>query len=168
MNHKRALIILVASVLVFLVGAYVFGDDAADGVVAAAGFLLLAVSYATGIFALVFGILFSLFQLLTSLPVISVIYGWIIFTFSTLPYKMFNFIFRKTLARMKWYKDAESRILKNSTHMKLSSWADAFLKKLGLTSPMLLEVFPIKRCGDCNRKIPADSRYCPHCGKSQK
>jgi hypothetical protein len=165
MNHRRAAAILAGALFVFLAGAYYFGDDVSDGAVAAAGFLLVAISYAMGLFAIIFGILFSILGALTSLPVISVIYGWLIFTFSTLPYRIFTYLFSKTLARMRWYRTLESKILNSSTYQKLSTAGDRFLKKLGIASPMLLEVFPIKKCGDCNRKIPADSRYCPHCGK---
>jgi hypothetical protein len=168
MNHKRIAFVLAAAFLIFLAGAYFFGDSISGGAVAAAGFLLFALSYVTGLFAVLFSIVFSLLALLASIPVVSTVYGWLIFTFSTIPYRVFNFIFSKTLKRMKWYKNLETKTLNSGIYRRLSSAGDSFLKKLGLTSPMLLAIYPTKKCGACGKKTPADGGYCSYCGKNLK
>jgi len=144
---------------------YIFKENLMDSFVAIIGLILLVLAYLSGFFAFLFGILFSIFYFITSLPIISVIYGWIFFTLSRIHYTLFNLIFKKILGRMRWYRDLKFRIKNSSKYKSLTSSIDRFLRRVGLKSPPTMKIFQIKKCKNCDKTIPIDSKFCPYCGK---
>ncbi|OYT41741.1 MAG: hypothetical protein B6U86_01800 [Candidatus Altiarchaeales archaeon ex4484_43] len=64
-------------------------------------------------------------------------------TLSKIHYHLFNLIFRKILGRMRWYRDLKFRIITLPT----------------------MKIFQVKRCGNCDRVIPIDSKFYPYCGE---
>jgi len=109
MNSRKTLTLMCIFLALFITG-YIFMENLMDSVVAIIGLILLILGYLSGFFAFLSGILLSVFYFVTSLPIVSVIYGWIVFTLSRIHYHLFNLIFKKILGRMRWYRDLKFRI----------------------------------------------------------
>ncbi|MBN2013886.1 MAG: hypothetical protein JW778_01780 [Candidatus Altiarchaeota archaeon] len=164
-SWKAALLIVISSAII-AVAYYFVGQHIVDAIFAALGVILFLIGYLSGFFALLFGVLFSIFYFATSLPIISTLYAWIIFTLSKINYVLFNLIFKKVLYRMKWYRDLKSGIEDSREYRSLASSAEGFLKRLGLKAHPAVQLFQVKKCKNCDRKIPYDSIFCPYCGKA--
>ncbi|HDH41307.1 MAG TPA: zinc-ribbon domain-containing protein [Candidatus Altiarchaeales archaeon] len=165
MNSRKTLLTLMCIFLALFITGYIFMENLMDSVVAIIGLILLILGYLSGFFAFLSGILLSVFYFVTSLPIVSVIYGWIVFTLSRIHYHLFNLIFKKILGRMRWYRDLKFKIKNSNRYRSLSFSIDRFLRKLGLKSPPTMKIFQVKRCKNCDRVIPIDSKFCPYCGK---
>jgi hypothetical protein len=165
MNSKKALLVISVVSLLLIIFGYFFQENLRGGVLEVLGLILLITGYISGLFAFILGFFFTLFYIIVSLPLISVAYGWILFTLSRVHYTLFNLVFRRILGRMGWYRDLDFRIKNSERYKDIESSIDRFLKRLGLKSPTAIKVFQINRCRTCGEVKPVDARFCPYCGK---
>ena len=165
MNSKKVLLTISFISFILVIAGYLLKEDLRGGVIEVLSLILLISGYLSGFFAVFFGILFSVFYFIISLPLISVIYGWVLFTVSRIHYIIFTLIFRKLLHRMKWYRDLEFRVKNSEWYQGLVSSSDRIIKRLGLKSSIAMKIFHVNRCKNCGRIIPVDSKFCLYCGK---
>jgi hypothetical protein len=164
MNSKKILLIVSVICSILLLVGYLSQENLREDVFTVLSLILLVSGYLSGFFVIFFGIVFSILYFIISLPLISFIYGWILFTVSRIHYALFNLIFGKILGRMRWYRDLKSRIKNSSRYKAMVSSLDRVLNGMGLKSPLAMKIFQIDRCNNCGRIIPYDSRFCLYCG----
>lgn len=129
--------------------------------------LLALIGYFTGILAIGIGLALSLFAFIVSLPLISTLYGFIVFSLARIHYMLFTVVAKKTLKKSKAYRKMELNVKSNRTYKKLSKIFNRVLLRAGIAAPHRVKFIEIKNCKRCDKLIPKDGRFCPYCGNKQ-
>lgn len=156
------LLALAIILVIYLNGSFIKNPrDLSIGVIA------LAVGYFSGLLALIVGVLFSIYTLVLSLPLISAVYGFIAYTLARIHYMLATFVFKKILKRTNWYRKTRAKIKNSRAYKKLRGVFNKVMNRIGLREPQMLRLFEVSRCTGCAKLIPRDGLYCPYCKKKQ-
>lgn len=158
----------VFGLLIFAILIFSYYKYPNDDYIRLIGLILLVITYFTGILAVVLSAFFTLFALITTLPVISYIWGALLVMLHRLHYMFFSFVVKKILRRNKTYRGFEVRVKKNRLYKSFKKALNRVTRRAGLTHQHRLKVFGIISCPACKKEIPFDSKVCPYCSIKQK
>jgi hypothetical protein len=125
----------------------------------------VVLAYFTGIIALFFGIVFSIFGYLAALPIISTLYAYIAFILAKIHYIIFRAFMNRTMRRMGWYRKMELQVKNSKVVKNAIKNIHALLRGLGIDRSRRVKFFEVTRCKSCKKDIPTDGALCPYCGK---
>ena len=148
--------------LSLLLISFIFFRPSVDKILIAS---VVWLAYFTGIIAIIFGIVFSIFGYLVALPIISTLYAYVAFILAKIHYIIFRAFMNRTLKRMKWYYKIELRIKNSIIIKKTIRVFHEFLLSLGIDRSRRVKFFEVKKCKNCNKSRPTDGSYCPYCGE---
>jgi Zn-dependent protease with chaperone function len=161
-NHKFKKRYVLFGTLILLLISIVFYRPSVDKILIAS---VVWLAYFTGVIAIVFGLVFSIFGYLAALPIISTLYAYIAFILAKIHYIIFRAFVNRTLKRMEWYLKLELAF-KNSKIVKKSIKVfHEFLLSLGIDRSRRVKFFEVKKCKNCNKSRPIDGAFCPYCGE---
>ncbi len=161
-NYKfKKRYVLFGTLLVLLI-SIIFFRPSVDKILIAS---IVWLAYFTGLIALLFGIIFSLFGYLAALPIISTLYAYIAFILAKIHYIIFRVFMNKTLRRMEGYRKAELRVKNNTVVKKAIRTYHEFLLSLGIDRSRRVKFFEVKKCKNCKKDVPTDGKLCPYCGE---
>jgi hypothetical protein len=156
---KRTTALAALLALIFLA---VFFRPSLDKILIAS---VVVLAYFTGIIALFFGVVFSIFGHLAALPIISTLYAYIAFILAKIHYIIFRAFMNRTMRRMGWYRKMELQVKNSKVVKNAIKNIHALLRGLGIDRSRRVKFFEVKKCKNCERDIPADGALCPYCGE---
>ncbi len=161
-NYKfKKRYVLLGTLLILLI-SIIFFRPSVDKILIAS---VVWLAYFTGIIAISFGIIFSIFGYITALPIISTVYAYIAFILAKIHYIIFRAFMNRTFKRMNWYRHLELRVKNNKAVKKSIKTIHGFLRSLGIDRGRRVKFFEVKKCKSCEKDIPTDGAFCPYCGE---
>lgn len=127
--------------------------------------VIVGLAYFTGLIALLFGVLFSIFGYLGALPIISTLYAYIAFILAKIHYIIFRAFMNRTLRRMGWYRKTELQVKNSKVVKNAIKTIHDLLRGLGIDRSRRVKFFEVAKCKSCKKDIPTDGALCPYCGE---
>ncbi|HHQ44570.1 MAG TPA: zinc ribbon domain-containing protein [Candidatus Altiarchaeales archaeon] len=156
---------LVLSVLFFTAYFLAPDEDVQKTFLYLAGATTVIFSLASGLAAVVFSIGYALWIFVITLPVISIVWGFIAYIFLTAIKWTFSLIFRKILGRMPAVQRMNKRFAESPRVISSKNRLDRMLERMGFNRPVKYQVVEVDRCPNCRSWKPSGGNYCPECGK---
>lgn len=156
--------VLFGTLLLFLISIALFRPSVDKILIASVVWL----AYFTGVIALFFGVVFSIFGYLAALPIISTLYAYVAFILAKIHYIIFRAFMNRTFKRMNWYRKLELKVKNNKVVKKSIKTIHEFLLSLGIDRSRRVKFFEVKKCRACKKDIPTDGALCPYCGENIK
>jgi len=163
MEKRRKLFI--AALTLVLLSAYLAHYERTSAVF---GVYLIALGYLTGVLAVLLKTLLFLVALLTSLPLISTLYAYLLLMLGRLHTILFKTVIKKLLARHRFYQELEFRVRNSDFYMTVNHRLRSLTKKGEVKRPTGIRFYEVLPCKNCGKEIPMDSAYCPLCGAELK
>lgn len=161
-NHRfKKRYVLFGTLLLFLI-SIIFFRPSVDKILIAS---VVWLAYFTGVIALFFGIIFSIFGYLAALPILSTLYAYIAFILAKIHYIIFRAFMNRTFRRMTWYRKMELQVKNSKVVKNAIKIIHSFLRSLGIDRSRRVKFFEVTKCKSCKKDIPIDGALCPYCGE---